>query len=200
MERTPHKLIAGAGADQFAIEQGLEVGPLSSDSSQKRWREWKASQASSAPVANIEESHDTIGVLALDRAGTLAACCSTSGLAWKLPGRVGDSPIIGHGLYADPGIGACVCTGRGELVSGICGSFLAVETLRRGGSPRDAVTEVLNRLTKSYELNDQDQVGVIVLGADGRFSTGSLLSGFQVAVRDPHRDELQQPEVVLRAT
>jgi N4-(beta-N-acetylglucosaminyl)-L-asparaginase len=197
MERTDHKLLAGSGADQFAIEQGIETGELSTESSQKSWRQWKASNASSRPIANMEENHDTIGVLALDRVGTIAACCSTSGLAWKLPGRVGDSPIIGQGLYADIGIGACVCTGRGELVTGICGSFLAVETLRRGGTPSDAVTEVLNRIAASYDIAEQDQVGVIVLAADGRFSTGSLRDGFRTAVRTPDRDELIPPEVVL---
>jgi len=96
-----------------------------------------------------------------------------------------------------PGVGACICTGRGELVTGVCGSFLAVETLRRGGTPRDAVAEVLKRLAGNYSIGNQDQVGVIVLAADGGFSTGSLLPGFQVAVRDRRRDELLPPEVVL---
>ena len=197
MEQTRHKMIAGAGADQFAIEQGLETGLLSTESSRRKWEQWKASGDPSAPIANVEENHDTIGVLALDMAGVLAACCSTSGLAWKLPGRVGDSPIIGHGLYADQGIGCCVCTGYGELVTGVCGSFLAVETLRRGGTPIDAVSEVLKRIANSYTLGDQDQVGLIVLSANGQFSSGSLRPGFQVAVRDPHRDELLSPEMVL---
>jgi isoaspartyl peptidase/L-asparaginase-like protein (Ntn-hydrolase superfamily) len=197
MERTPHKLIAGGGADQFAAEQDMETGPLLIESSQQKWRQWQASNKSSAPIANMEESHDTIGVLSLDTRGTLAACCSTSGISWKLPGRVGDSPLIGQGLYAEPKIGACVCTGHGELVMGVCGSFLAVETLRRGGSPTDAITEVLKRIAGSYTLATSDQVGVIVLAADGRFSTGSLRKGFQIAVRDRQRDEVISPEVVL---
>jgi L-asparaginase/N4-(beta-N-acetylglucosaminyl)-L-asparaginase len=197
MEKTAHKLIAGGGADQFAVEQGIETGNISIESSQEKWRQWKASRGASTPIANIEEAnHDTIGVLSLDSSGTLAACCSTSGLAWKLPGRVGDSPIIGQGLYAQPGAGACVCTGRGELVAGICGAFLAIETLRRGGNPRDAVHEVLNRLTASYDLGPDDQIGVIVLDAAGEFSSGSLLPGFQLAVRTPRRDEVIAPEVV----
>jgi L-asparaginase/N4-(beta-N-acetylglucosaminyl)-L-asparaginase len=197
MEFSPHKLLAGAGADQFATEQGMETGTLLIETSQQRWREWKTSQTPASAVANIEETHDTIGVLAMDNSGTLAACCSTSGLAWKLPGRVGDSPIIGQGLYAEPGVGACVCTGRGELATGVCGAFLAIETLRRGGAPRDAVVEVLQRINASYDLRDNDQVGLIVLAASGQFSTGSVLPGFQVAVRSPHRDELLPPEVVL---
>jgi isoaspartyl peptidase/L-asparaginase-like protein (Ntn-hydrolase superfamily) len=198
MEKTPHKLLAGEGADLFAIEQGMETGDLRIESSQKKWAEWKASNAPAGPILNIEEKHhDTIGVLAIDRAGVLAACCSTSGLSWKLPGRVGDSPIVGHGLYVHPGIGACVCTGLGELVAGICGSFTAIETLRRGGTPIDAVNEVLRRVNNSYDLTDQAQLGVIVLHADGGFSTGSLRPGYQTAFRDHHRDELLKPEIVL---
>jgi isoaspartyl peptidase/L-asparaginase-like protein (Ntn-hydrolase superfamily) len=200
MEQSTHKLIAGPGADQFAVDHGLETGRLTTEFSTRRWEQWKASGTSAAPIANMEENHDTIGVLSIDVTGALAACCSTSGLAWKLPGRVGDSPIIGQGLYADVGIGACVCTGRGELVTGICGSFLAVEVLRRGGKPIDAVHEVLKRMGSSYELGEQDQVGVIVLAADGSFSSGSLQTGFQVAVRTPDRDELTEPQVVLRAS
>jgi len=198
MEQTSHKLLAGVGADLFAVEQGLDTGDLSSEFSTQKWTEWKAENRPAGPVLNIEEKHhDTIGVLAIDSSGTLAACCSTSGLAWKLPGRVGDSPIIGHGLYAVPGFGCCVCTGLGEMVSGICGSFLAVEVLRRGGSPLDAVEEVLGRVASSYQLTDQAQIGIIVLHADGGFSTGSLRPGYQTAFRDRGRDELLQPQIVL---
>jgi isoaspartyl peptidase/L-asparaginase-like protein (Ntn-hydrolase superfamily) len=199
MEKTPHKLIAGAGADAFAVEQGLETGPLLTESTRKKWLEWKAKQSEpvARPVLNIEESHDTIGVLSIDSAGVMAGGCTTSGWAFKLPGRVGDSPIIGHSLYVDPAVGACVCTGHGELVMGICGSFLAVETLRRGGKPVDAVNEVLTRMKGSYQLTDGDQIGLIVLKADGQFSTGSLRPGYQTAFRDRSRDELLVPEVVL---
>jgi isoaspartyl peptidase/L-asparaginase-like protein (Ntn-hydrolase superfamily) len=199
MEHTPHRLLAGGGADQFASEQRLETGPLLTESTRQKWLDWKASQPkpSARPALNIEESHDTIGVLAIDSAQTLAGGCTTSGWAFKLPGRVGDSPIIGHSLYVDPTAGCCVCTGHGELVMGICGGFLAVEVLRRGGKPLDAVHEVLKRISSSYTLTDQDQIGMIVLAADGTFSTGSLRPGYQTAVRSPVRDELVSPEVVL---
>jgi N4-(beta-N-acetylglucosaminyl)-L-asparaginase len=198
MEKTKHKLLAGAGADLFAVENGLEIGDLSSESSQRKWKEWKASQQPAGPILNIEEKHhDTIGVLAIDAFGVMAGCCSTSGLAWKTPGRVGDSPIVGHGLYTVPGIGCCVCTGLGEIVAGVCGSFLAVETLRRGGTPLDAVSEVLHRVAGAYDLVPEAQVGVIVLHADGGFSTGSLRPGYQTAFRDSRRDDLLRPEIVL---
>ncbi len=198
MEKTKHKLLAGAGADLFAVEQGLQTGDLLSETSKKKWLEWKDSQQPAGPILNIEEKHhDTIGVLAIDASGAMAACCSTSGLSWKIPGRVGDSPIIGHGLYALPGVGCCVCTGLGEMVSGVCGSFLAVETLRRGGTPFDAVSEVLNRVASSYDLVPEAQVGVIVMHADGGFSTGSLRPGYQTAFRDSGRDEMLPPEMIL---
>jgi L-asparaginase/N4-(beta-N-acetylglucosaminyl)-L-asparaginase len=149
-------------------------------------------------VLNIEEKHhDTISVLAIDSAGVMTACSSTSGLAWKLPGRVGDSPIIGHGLYVQPGVGGCVCTGLGELGAGICAAFVAVEVFRRGGTPIDAVSEVLDRLVKNFEITPQSQLGVIALHADGGFSTGSLRPGYQTAFRDSVRDEMLQPEVTL---
>jgi N4-(beta-N-acetylglucosaminyl)-L-asparaginase len=198
MERTPHNLLAGEAADRFAIEQRLEIGELLTDSARRRWEDWRAKNSIAAPVANIEEqNHDTIGVLAIDSSGTLAAGCSTSGLAWKVPGRVGDSPIIGQGLYADPGVGACVCTGHGELAAGICASFLAVEMLRRGDPPAVAVRQVLERINEKYRLTPQDQIGLIVLRSDGEFSTGSLRMGFKTVVRAEERDQVLEPEVVL---
>jgi N4-(beta-N-acetylglucosaminyl)-L-asparaginase len=197
MEKTAHNLIAGEAADRFADEQGLETGELLTDSARQKWEQWRASNTTAQPIANVEENHDTIGVLAIDSSGVVAAGCSTSGISWKLPGRVGDSPIIGQGLYADPTVGAAVCTGHGELAAGVCAAYLAVETLRRGASPVDAATEVLKRINCSYELGDQDQIGIIVLARDGRFSTGSLREGYKTAVRSEGRDEVIDPEVVL---
>ena len=127
----------------------------------------------------------------------MAGACSTSGLAFKLPGRVGDSPIIGHGLYVDPRAGAAVTTGHGELMMGVCASFLAVEALRRGASPLDAAIEVLARVRDSYDLEREDQVGIIVLSKTGQWSCASLSNGFRTAVRTPARDELVDAERVL---
>jgi isoaspartyl peptidase/L-asparaginase-like protein (Ntn-hydrolase superfamily) len=220
MERTQHKLLAGDGAEQFAMEQGFAFDELLIEPAKRRWQEWKASKLdvdangspSTQPSANFEEQfphishrernelHDTIGVLALDRDGVVAAGCTTSGLPWKHPGRIGDSPIIGQRLYADPAVGACVCTGHGELVSGVCGAFLAVEKLRQGCSPVDAAAEVLQRIAGNYRLSEKDQVGVIVLDIQGRFSAASLRPGFKVALRTAQRNELMESEYLVFRT
>ena len=118
-------------------------------------------------------------------------------MAYKLPGRVGDSPIIGHALYVDPNVGAAVATGHGELVMSVCGAFLAVETLRRGAPPRDAAFEVLTRIQQTQPLTEQDQVGLVVLRPDGTWDAASLRDGFKVAVKDPTRDELIEPNHLL---
>jgi isoaspartyl peptidase/L-asparaginase-like protein (Ntn-hydrolase superfamily) len=201
LERTPHVLLVGDGAEQFALEQGLEPTDLLTDEARRQWEEWRATgqvqPAHPAPIPNIEEkphgSHDTIGVLALDARGTLAGACSTSGMAYKLPGRVGDSAIIGHALYVDPQVGAAVATGHGELVMSICGAFLATEHLRRGATPTDAAIEVLNRIQQTQPLTEHDQVGMIVLRPDGTWGAASLREGFKVAVKDANRDELTAP-------
>jgi L-asparaginase/N4-(beta-N-acetylglucosaminyl)-L-asparaginase len=146
---------------------------------------------------DLEATHDTIGAIAMDSMGTLAGACSTSGLAFKLPGRVGDSPIIGQGLYVDPAAGAAVTTGHGELVMGVCGSFLAVETLRRGAKPLDACVEVLERIRASYQLESEDQIGIIVLARDGNWACAALRDGFRTAVRSAQREELVAAQRVL---
>lgn len=200
MDRTNHIMLIGEGAEEFARQHGFEPASLLTDQAQRAWTEWRSAHpksgpsgpGASQPTPNIEDrnTHDTIGVLAIDTRGTIAGACSTSGLAFKLPGRVGDSPIIGHGLYVDPTAGAAVATGHGELVMSVCGSFFAVELLRRGASPIDAATEVLDRIRKVHQLTPQDQVGLIVLQKNGEWALASLQDGFQVMVRDVNREEL----------
>jgi len=137
--------------------------------------------------------HDTIGVLALDADGVLAGGCSTSGMPYKLPGRVGDSPIIGHGLYVDPEAGAAVATGTGELIMGVCGSFLIVELMRQGATPQAAIAEALRRIEKNDELRPEHQAAFLALRPDGEWSAGALRPGFRVAVRDQSSDEIVSP-------
>ena len=142
--------------------------------------------------------HDTIGVLGRDTAGNLAAGCSTSGLPFKVPGRVGDSPIAGHGLFVQPGVGSATATGTGELISGICASFVAVETLRRGGTLLDALQEVMRRIDELGPLRPHHQVGVIVMDAAGNVASGAFRPGFLVATRDEGGGRVSGPDLVHR--
>lgn len=141
--------------------------------------------------------HDTVGVLAIDAAGVLAGACSTSGMAFKVPGRVGDSPIIGHGLYVDPRVGAAVATGTGELLMRACGTFLAVELMRSGCSPAQAANQVIERIIDSCDIVADHQVGLIALTPQGQWASAALRPGFRVAVRSSDRDDLELAGHVL---
>jgi isoaspartyl peptidase/L-asparaginase-like protein (Ntn-hydrolase superfamily) len=237
MEKTPHVMLCGDGADRFAQLHGMAPADLLTAAARSAWEKWltehvaarRADHIAYFPSANIEEkkpldelaaavdasrggashdgrasqgagaSHDTVGVLAMDAAGGFAGACSTSGTAFKVPGRVGDSPLIGHGLYVDPQVGAAVATGLGELIMGVCGTFLAVEAMRRGATPLEAAVEVLGRIIESYPLREEHQVAVIALDRGGRWSSAALRGGYQTAVRTPGRDELVPPERVMLA-
>jgi isoaspartyl peptidase/L-asparaginase-like protein (Ntn-hydrolase superfamily) len=142
--------------------------------------------------------HDTICVLARDRDGLLGAASSTSGLPFKVPGRVGDSPIAGHGLFVEPGIGAATATGTGELISGICASMVAVEALRRGRSPLEAIAEVMRRVEAIGDLRPHHQVAMIVMDADGAVATGGFRPGFLSVVRDDEGARILLPDLVHR--
>lgn len=201
MDLTPHIMLAGEGADDFANAHGLPEEPLLSENAKKAWEKRQAEEKGGA--ANVRpidgdpdgalfgddeerwrNNHDTIGVLGLDEGGLMAGACSTSGMPWKVPGRVGDSPIIGHGLYVDPDGGAAVATGTGELVMAICGSFLAVERMRSGAMPEDAIREVLLRIASRSDLQANHQVALIALRPDGHWSSGALRPGFRMAFSD----------------
>lgn len=210
MERSPHVLLVGDGAERFARAHGQPEQDLLTPAARAAYDAWRAASpgAAAAPEANIEErsapppgqtgtgSHDMIGVLALDGAGRLAGACSSSGLAFKHPGRVGDSPIVGHGLYVDPARGAAVATGHGELIMGVCGTFLAVERMGQGDSPRRAAEAVIRRVAEADDLADDDQVGLIALAPSGVWSSAALRPGFRVAVRTADRDDLVDPAYV----
>lgn len=182
MEDTPHIMLVGEGALQFALEKGFKKENLLTPQSAKDWKEWlKESQYK--PVINIE-NHDTIGMLALDAHGKLAGACTTSGAAYKMHGRVGDSPLIGAGLFVDDEVGAATATGLGEAVIRVAGSHLVVEFMRQGHSPEKACRMAVERIISKYPDVDDLQVGFIALNKQGQYGGYSIQKGFNYAVHD----------------
>jgi len=181
METTPHVMLAGSGAQQFALENGFELDDYVNPESEKAWHEWlKTSEYK--PIINFE-NHDTIGIVALDAHGNLGGACSTSGMAYKIRGRVGDSPIIGAGLYVDNEVGACTATGTGEEVIRIAGSHLVVEKMRDGMSPEDACRYAVERMIRIRpEQSKTLQVGFIAVNKSGEYGGYCIQPGFQYAV------------------
>jgi N4-(beta-N-acetylglucosaminyl)-L-asparaginase len=180
MEKTPHVQLVGQGAQQFAIEQGMILDEFVSDESQQMYREWlKTSEYK--PVINVE-NHDTIGLLAMDRSGDVAGVCTTSGMAYKMKGRVGDSPIIGAGLFVDNEVGAATATGLGEAVIRTCGSFLVVELMRQGMSPQQACEVAVDRIRKRHNNVKDFQVGFLAMNKAGEIGAFSVLPGFTYAL------------------
>lgn len=200
MEKTPHVMLVGDGALQFALSQGFKKENLLVEESEKEWKEWlKTSQYK--PVANIE-NHDTIGMIALDANGNLSGACTTSGMAFKMHGRVGDSPIIGAGLYVDNEIGAATATGHGEEVIRISGCHLVVELMRQGLSPQKACEEAVMRIVKltqnrGKELKDI-QVGFIALNKKGEYGSYCIQGGFNYAVHDATGNKLIDANYFLK--
>jgi N4-(beta-N-acetylglucosaminyl)-L-asparaginase len=192
MEKTPHVMLVGDGAFQFALSQGFKKENLLVEASEKEWQEWLKS-SKYKPIVNIE-NHDTIGMIALDANGDLSGACTTSGMAYKMHGRVGDSPIIGAGLFVDNEIGAATATGHGEEVIRIAGCHLVVELMRQGKSPEDACKEAVSRvvkLTANRKKNLKDiQVGFIALNKKGEYGSYCVQSGFNYAVYDASGNNL----------
>jgi len=200
MEKTPHVMLVGDGALQFALSQGFKKENLLLEASEKEWKEWlKTSKYK--PIANIE-NHDTIGMIALDSFGNLSGACTTSGMAFKMHGRVGDSPIIGAGLYVDNEIGAATATGHGEEVIRIAGCHLVVELMRQGRSPQQACEEAVSRivkLTKNRNKNLKDiQVGFIALDKQGNYGGYCIQGGFNFAVNDNSGNKLIDSDYFLK--
>ncbi len=209
MEKTPHVMLVGEGALQFALEQGFKKENLLTPESEKAWKEWlKTSKYQ--PVINIENkigghsdgngasafsphhfpgdayNHDTIGILAIDAAGNLSGACTTSGMAFKLRGRVGDSPIIGAGLFVDNEVGAATSTGVGEANMKICGTHTVVELMRQGHSPEEACRMTVERLVKLFpEWSRQIQLGFLAINKQGEVGAYCLQKGFNYAVYSP---------------
>ena len=191
MEDTPHVMLAGEGAKQFAISQGFKEEDLLTESSKKAWEDWKV-KSEYKPIINIE-NHDTIGMLAIDKNGDIAGACTTSGLAYKMQGRVGDSPIIGSGLFIDNEIGGCVATGLGEEVVKTVGSFLVVELMRQGKTPQEACEEAISRIVNKPNSDYKNfQVGYIAVNKKGETGSYSIHQWFSMTkFQDGKNEQIQ---------
>jgi len=195
MEETPHTFLVGDGATQFAIAQGFPQQDLLTTESEGAWREWlKTSHYE--PQPNIENEgkrlprgsaldHDTLGILARDRSGNLAGACTTSGMAFKLHGRVGDSPQCGAGLFVEAGVGAATATGVGEEVTRICGTSRVVASMRAGMPPLEACKEAIQHLARlRADALRGKQVGFLAMSSAGAVGAFALLPGFTYAATD----------------
>jgi N4-(beta-N-acetylglucosaminyl)-L-asparaginase len=209
MEKTPHVMLVGSGAQQFAVAEGfpLEEQKLSDDA-KKNYEEW-LKKSEYKPVINIENSkgtafaptkfangewnHDTIGMVAMDAKGNLSGSCTTSGMGFKMRGRLGDSPIIGAGLFVDNEVGACTATGQGEDVIRISGSHLVVELMRQGLSPEDACKKAVERIVKiKGEKAKEIQVGFLALNKKGEVGSFAIHPGFSYALKNNKEEKMVQ--------
>ena len=176
MDKTPHVILAGKGARKFALEHGYIAENLLTESSRKAWKKW-LKNGNYKPEINVE-NHDTIGMICCDYQGNLSGACTTSGLAYKMHGRVGDSPIIGSGLYIDNNVGGAVATGLGEEVIKTVGSFLIVELMRNGLSPQEACEEAINRILEKQNGKPEFQVGYLATNKKGEIGAYSIQKDF----------------------
>jgi N4-(beta-N-acetylglucosaminyl)-L-asparaginase len=196
MEKTPHVMLVGEGALQFALEEGFQKENLLTDVAKDAWEKWKL-KSEYKPVINIER-HDTIGILALDAQHRIAGACTTSGMAFKMRGRVGDSPIIGAGMFADNEVGAAACSGLGEILLRTLGCFLVVEEMRRGNSPQKAAEIVIARIVKKYPEQCKDaQVGFVVIDVKGRHGAYSIHPGFNYALYQDGKNLVYEAKSLL---
>jgi len=178
MEETKHVMLVGEGARQFAVSSGFKELDLLTPESKKAWKQWKKNRREITP----HETHDTISILVQDRQGDLAGACTTSGWAYKLHGRVGDSPIIGAGLFVDNDIGCAAATGLGEEVIKTTGSFLVVELMRQGYDPTAACEGALNRVIKAHNGNPNFQIAYIAIRKDGKIGSACIKGTFDYAL------------------
>lgn len=217
LEDTEHTILAGDGAYEFAIKNGFKAENLLTPESIRRFHEWKLTKSTKPEEIHTDDFkiietkhdkinedgfHDTIGMVAIDEGGHISAACTTSGMAWKLHGRVGDSPVIGSGLYVDGEIGGAASTGRGEECIRACGSFLIVELMRNGKSPKEACRLACERVYKLNLLSSINrdhifQVGFVAVNIKGEYGAYSVRDGFQYAVMTKDENKLCGSEFLL---
>ena len=185
MEDTPHVMMVGEGALKFALSKGFKKENLLTKKAKKRWEKW-LKKSEYKPIINVE-NHDTIGLLAMDREYNMAGACTTSGLSWKMRGRVGDSPLIGSGLFLDNEVGAATATGLGEAIIRVSASSTIVELMRHNYSPKEACRELIDRIYKKNKNSSEFknlQVGLLAINKSGEYGAFSLRKGFNYAVYD----------------
>jgi N4-(beta-N-acetylglucosaminyl)-L-asparaginase len=180
LEKTKHTTLAGRGAFRFALRMGFRPEQLLTPESLKKWLEWKANPQHQTFWLDPTENHDTIGMVATDGKGHVVSGCSTSGLAWKIPGRVGDSPLVGCGVYADDNVGAASATGDGDLMTNYCTSVSIVHAMAHGASPQDACTGLLEHMARTDPKNKTADVCVIAINNRGEVGVGSMRAGYRL--------------------
>ena len=213
MEKTPHVMLVGAGAQQFAVAEGfpLEEQKLS-ENAKKAYEDWLKKSEYKPPAINVENkqghgpfaptklengewNHDTIGMVAMDSFGNLSGSCTTSGAGFKMRGRVGDSPIIGAGLFVDNEVGACTATGQGEDVIRVAGSHSVVELMRQGLSPEAACKKIVERIVKiKGDKVKEIQVAFLAINKKGQVGSFAIHPGFEYAIRTNELEKLVKPK------
>ena len=216
MEKTPHVMLVGSGAQQFAVAEGfpLEEQKLSSDA-QKNYDNWLKKSEYKAPAINVESkqghgpfapyklengewNHDTIGMVAMDTNGNLSGSCTTSGAGFKMRGRLGDSPIIGAGLFVDNEVGACTATGQGEDVIRVAGSHTVVELMRQGLSPEKACKTAIERIMRIKGEKAKDiQVAFLAVNKKGEVGAFAIHKGFSYAIKTNDKEELIAAKFII---
>lgn len=192
MENTPHVMLVGKGAQDFAIQNGFSKTQLLTEKSKQDWLDWKE-KSQYQPEINME-NHDTIGMLALDSDGRIAGACTTSGAAYKYHGRVGDSPLIGSGLYVDGEVGGACATGLGEAVIRACGSHMVVMLMKQNYTAQEACEETIKHIVKINKGVENLQVGLLALDVNGNVGAVSIHPGFNYAI-----NSMKQNPVLLDA-
>lgn len=197
MEKTPHVLLAGDGALQFALENGFKKHEAPTPESQAAYLKWKKENEYSKQSVG-EGNHDTIGMLAMDSNGNLSGACTTSGLAWKYHGRIGDSPIPGDGMFVDNEIGAACSTGKGEAAMKICGSMLVVEMMRNGNTPQQACMEAIIRVASKQPDHKTFQLAFLAINKNGEHGAFALQNGFSYALTADDDNTLYDSDYMLK--
>ncbi|MFY7707280.1 MAG: N(4)-(beta-N-acetylglucosaminyl)-L-asparaginase [Flavobacteriales bacterium] len=197
MERTPHVMLVGDGAQKFALSQGMSLDEFQSEEAVRAYEEWLI-KSEYKPIINIE-NHDTIGMVTMDGNGDLAGSCTTSGLAYKMRGRVGDSPIIGSGLYVDNAVGAATGTGLGETVLRSCSAFLIVELMRQGMHPQKACEEAIKRVKQiNAFMTEEFQVGLLAVNKKGETGAFALREGFTYALAKNGENKVYKADYLIK--